>query len=106
MMTEGDRLRRLQMGKPRHHACRMGERLFGKRRLQAVQLLIERADGVANPEAEIERDLIVARARGVRTPRRRGSDYLSKPSLDIHMNIFERARKIERSRLDFAGDFV
>ncbi len=73
MMTEGDRLRRLQMGKPRHHACRMGERLFGKRPLQAAQLLIERVDGVANPEAEIERDLIVARTRRVQPPRR-GSD--------------------------------
>ena len=73
MMTEGDRLRRLQMGKPRHHACRMGERLPCERRLQAAQLLVERVDGVANPEAKIERDLIVARARRVK-PARRGSD--------------------------------
>src|ERR1700726_3336776 len=105
MMTEGDRLRRLQMGKPRHYACCIGERLFGKRPLEAAQLLIERVDGVANPEAEIERDLIVARARRVKPPRH-GSDQLRKPRLDVHMNVFERARKIERSSLDFAGDFV
>ena len=73
MMPEGDRLRRLQMGKPRHHAGRMGERLFGKCKLQAMQLLVERVDGAANPEAEIERDLIVARARRMKPPRR-GSD--------------------------------
>ena len=58
-----------------------------------------------NPEAEIECDLIVARARCVKPPRD-WSDQLREPRFDVHMNIFERARKFECSRLDFTKDFV
>ena len=105
MVTEGNRLRRLQMREARHHACRMGKRLLGERQLQRAQLLIQRINGIANPEAEIERDLVVARARRVKPPRHR-ADQLGEARFDIHMNIFERPRKFERTRLDFAGDFV
>jgi len=69
------------------------------------QLTVERVYGIANPETEIERDLIVARARRVKPPRH-GSDQLREARFDIHMNIFEGARKFECSRLDFTGDFV
>jgi len=36
MMAEGDGLCRLQMRKPWHHACRMGEGLLGERFLQVA----------------------------------------------------------------------
>ncbi len=37
-------------------------------------------------------------------PARRWADNLPEPAFDVHMNIFERARERERSRLDFAFD--
>ena len=75
MMAERHRLRRLQMREARHHGTGMGERLFGKRPLQIRHLRIKRVDRIAHPEAEIERDLVVARARGVQPPGRRADRF-------------------------------
>src|SRR5579885_3415413 len=83
----------------------MAERFLGKRQLQFAQLLIERIAGLADPEAEIERDLIVARARGVEPPGGR-PDELGKARLDIHVNVFERAREFGGARLDLAPDLL
>ena len=60
-------------------------------------------DRVAHPEAEIDRDLVVARARGVQPPGRRADD-LGQAAFDVHMDVFERARKRKRPCLDFASD--
>ena len=68
-----------------------------------VNLDQDRVDGVAHPEAEIDRDLVVARAGGVEAPGRRADD-LGKAAFDVHMDVFERARKRKRPRLDFAFD--
>ena len=65
MMAEGDRLRGLQMRQPRHDRVGMFQRLLGERRLVIGKRDIELVDGVAHPEPEIGRDLIVARARGM-----------------------------------------
>ena len=75
----------------------------GERPLQFGDLDEDRVDRVAHPEAEIDRDLVVARARGVQAPGRRADD-LGKPAFDVHMDVFERALERERSRLDFAFD--
>ena len=56
-----------------------------------------RVDGVAHPQPEIGRDLIVARARGVQPPRRR-PDQVGEPALDIHMDVLERALEDEFAR--------
>ena len=103
MMAEGDRLRRLQMGEARHDHRGAVERPGGERPLQLGDLGEDRVDRVAHPEAEIDRDLVVARARGVEAPGRRADD-LSKAALDVHMDVFERARERKRARLDFAFD--
>ena len=95
MMAEGDRLRRLQMGEARHDHCRALERAGGQRALQRGDLQEDRVDRVAHPEAKVDGDLIVARARGVQPPRRRADD-LAKPAFDVHMDVFERA--LERKR--------
>ena len=95
MMAEGDRLRRLQMGEARHDHRGAVERAGGERALQLGDLEADRVDGVAHPEAEIDGDLIVARARGVQPPRGRADD-LGEAALDVHMDVFERARERER----------
>ncbi len=52
----------------------------------------DRVDRVAHPEAEIDGDLVVARARGVKAPGRRADD-LGEPAFDVHMDVLERSRK-------------
>ena len=76
------------------------QRLLGERQLQVGELRVERVDRVADPEAEIDRDLVVARARRVQPPGRR-ADQLGKPRFDVHVNVFERAREREGPGLDF-----
>ena len=75
----------------------------GERPLQLGDLDADRVDRVAHPEAEIDRDLVVARARGVQPPGRRADD-LGEAAFDVHMDVFERARERECPRLDFAFD--
>ena len=83
----------------------MIERAFSQRLLQFAQLLIQRVDCVANPQAEIERHLIVARARCVQTSGI-GSDNFSQTRFDVHVNVFKGARKGESARLDFGADLL
>ena len=71
-----------------------------QRVLERGQRRVGRVDRVAHVEAEIGRDLVVARARGMQPPRGR-ADQLDKPALDVHVNVFERALEIERSVVDF-----
>src|SRR5262249_10096602 len=52
------------------------------------QLAVEPVDGLAQPEAEIHRHLVVARARGVQ-PAGRWPDQLAQPRLDIGMDVLE-----------------
>ena len=90
MMPERHRLRGLQMGEAGHHRAGVGERLGRQRALQADDLRVKRVKRVANPQFEVERDLIVARARGMQAPRDR-ADEVGEALLDIHMNVLERA---------------
>ena len=99
MMAEGHRLRGLQMGKARHHGRGMLERLLGQRPLIAGERRVDRVDGVAHPEPEVGRHLVVARARGVQPPGRR-PDQLGEPALDVHVDVLERALEVELAGLD------
>ena len=105
VVAEGDGLGRLQMGEARHDRARMIERPLGERLLEAAHLNVEIVYGVADPEAEIHRHLIVTRARRVQTPRVRTDDF-GQPGLDVHMDVFEGAGKDEGSRLDFRLNLV
>ena len=105
VMAEGDRLGRLQMGEARHHHVGASSARVAERPLQAGDLEDERVDRVAHPEAEVDRDLVVARTRGVQAPGGR-TDDLGEAALDVHMDVFERAREGEGPRLDFALDLV
>ena len=100
MMPERHRLRGLQMGEAGHHGSGMFQRAGDQRLLERGQRRIGLVDRVADIEAEIGRDLVVARARGVQ-PARSRPDQLGKPALDVHVNVFERALEIERSLADF-----
>ena len=103
MMAEGDRLRRLQMGEAGHDHRGAFERTGSERALQPSDLDQDPVDRVPHPEAEIDRDLVVARARGVQAPGRRADD-LGKAAFHVHMDVFERALKRKCPCLDFAFD--
>ena len=93
-MAEGDRLRALQMREAGHDGVGEGLGLRGQRELQGAQLAVDLVDGVAHPEAEIGRHLVVARARRVQPPGRI-ADQLAQARLDVHVDVFERARELE-----------
>ena len=104
-MPEGHRLGRLQMREAGHDVAGVNGRLVDEHGLEVAHLLVEVVDRVAHPEAEIERHLIVARARGVQAAGLRPDD-LGQPGLDIHMNVLQRAREREGAALDFAAHLV
>ena len=93
------------MREARHHRACVIECALSERLLQFAQLLIKRVDRVAHPQAEIECDLIIARARRVQ-PAGIGPNNVSEARFHIHMDVFERARKGEGARLDFVSDLL
>ena len=100
VMAEGHRLRRLQVGKARHHGRGVRQRLLRECLLIAHERIVERADGGPDPETEIGRHLVVARARGMQPPGRR-PDQLGKPAFHVHMDVLQRAAEGEGAGLDF-----
>ena len=81
------------------------ERLVRQGQLQLAKLIVDLVDGVADPEPEIERHLVVAGAGGVQ-PAAAGPDHIGQPGLDVHMDVLERAREREGAGLDLAADLV
>ena len=55
--------------------------------------------GVAHPEPEVGRDLIVARARGMQAPGGR-PDQFREPAFDVHVDVLQRALEGELAGLD------
>ena len=102
-MAEGHGLGGLQVGEARHHGVRMGLRLLGERLLEIGEAAIQAIDGVPDPQPEIERHLIVARARRVQSP---GSlaDHVGEAFLDVHVDVFKRAREGEGAPFDLRAD--
>ena len=98
-MAERHGLRGLQMGEAGHDGAGMLHRPLDQRVLEGGQRRIGLIDDVADIEAEIGRDLVVARARGVQ-PSGGRPDQFAKPALDVHMDVFERALEIERALAD------
>ena len=105
MVAEGHRLGWLQMGEARHQVRRMGLGLAQQGPLQGLQLRDGAVAGVAHPQAEIGRHLVVAAARGMQ-PARRLADQLGQPRLDIHVNVLMRFAEGEASVADLGLDRV
>ena len=73
--------------------------LFRQRLLVSAEGLVEGIDRLPDPQPEIGRDLIIARARGMQPPRRR-TDQLGEAALHVHMDVFERPLEFELAALD------
>ena len=89
MMAERHGLRALQMRKARHHGVGMVSGAGQQRVGQRNQPRIGRVNRIAHPQAEIGRDLIVARPRGVQAPGY-GADQRGELCLGRHVDVFER----------------
>ena len=105
VMAERHRLGDLQMGKAGHHRIGMRFGLVEQRRLQVTHRRVDAVDRAAHPEAEIGRDLVVARARGVQPPGGR-ADQLGEPRLDIEVDVLVLLAEHEPAALDLAADLL
>ena len=87
VVAKGHGLRRLQMGEARHQSRRMRLGFGDQRLLQCSKLGASAITGFSDPHAEIQGDLVIARAGGIKTPSR-GSDELAQARLDVHVDVF------------------
>ena len=105
MMTERDRLRRLQVREARHHRRGVSLGLLRQNELQLRQGLDDPIRRIADEQAKIRRHLVVARPRRMQPARRRTDDLLE-PALDVHVHVFECPRELERPRLDLGEHLI
>ena len=103
MVAEGDGLGGLQVGEAGHRVGRMLGGAVRQGGHQRRRLRVQPVDGVAHPEAEIGRDLVVAAARGVQALAGL-ADALGQPRLDVHVDVLERGVEDEGSGLDLGAD--
>ena len=87
VVAEGHRLGRCRWVKPGITVSACASARSSSARLQVGELGGRRRS-VAHPEAEVDRHLVVARARGVQPP---GwlADQLGQPRLDVHVDVFQ-----------------
>ena len=69
--------------------------------LERLETFKNEPDFLAQKQAHIERDLIVAAARGVEFAPS-GSNFFRQPPLDIHMNVLVAGRKRKFAPFDLA----
>jgi hypothetical protein len=98
VMGEQHRLGALEVSVPGHWGLRVPLGLVEERRLHGLQRRVEVAEHVAEVEALVESDLVVARAPRVELPAHLARD-LDEPALDVHVDVSSSRRKVNcRSR--------
>ena len=105
VVAEGHRLGRLKVREARDQGVGVGGGLPHQGALQRLDLADGAVAGLADPEAEIERDLVIARTRRVQAPGR-WADQLAQPGLDVQVNVLEFLPEGELSGLDLGLDVV
>ena len=105
MVAQRHRLRRLQMGKARHHGVGMILRPRHQRALEANKASLHLINGVAHPEAKVGRYLVIAAARRVQ-PTGHRADQLRQARLRHHMDVFQIKVHRNPARFIFSGDGV
>ena len=99
MVTPGDRLCGLKVGKAGHHPIRTRLGLPQKGRLQGGQASNRTVGLIAHPKAKIDGHLIIARTARMQAASGL-SDQVFQAGLDIHMDVFQRRGKFERAAFD------
>ena len=104
MVPEADGLGDLQVGEPRHH----GGGVFGgqihQRGLQVFNQAADNGDFVAQPQADVGGDLVVAAAPCVQAFAC-VADFVGEAAFDVHVHVFQIERPFQAACLDFGGDF-
>ena len=73
--------------------------------LQLDQPLVDLVDGLADPEPQVGRDLVVAAASGVELASG-VAEPVDQCPLDVHVDIFQFRREREAALLNFAADIA
>src|SRR5271154_4935428 len=105
MMREGDRLRWLQMRESRHNGLGVRAGLEKQHFLNSTEPGFGARARLAQPKAEIGRNLIVARTRRVQPPPRL-ADELRQPCFDVEMDVLQLALEDEAAFGDLGRDLV
>src|SRR5438445_13594583 len=103
MMAEGYRLSDLQVSVAGHHRGRLRLGAITQPSLQLAHRRIEPVNRAAQPEPQVGRDLVVARARGMQASRCR-PDQLGKASLDVHMDVLALGAEDKARAFDLQFD--
>src|SRR3990170_2265396 len=103
MVPEGDGLRPLQVRVPRHRRRGVGLCLVEERELEPQDLLLDRGDALPEPQALVERDLVVPAAGRVDLRAERAED-LREADLHVRVDVLEVLPPRERARLDLPPD--
>ncbi len=99
VMGEEHRLGALEVRVPGHRRLTVPFGLVQERRLHGLQRRVEVAEHVAEVEALVESDLVVARAPRVELPAHLARD-LDETALDVHVDVFELPAKGESAALE------
>jgi hypothetical protein len=100
VVAESDRLRNLQVGETGHRRCGFLLGQVDQRRTELAEQHQDVVDGVAQPEADVGGDLVVARTAGVQAlagvANQRGQALL-----DVEVHVFEVELPFEAAGFDF-----
>ena len=105
MVAEGDRLGDLQMGESRHHRVDVLLGLGQQRIDKAFERPGQRPERRLHMQAEIQCNLVVARAGRVQAPGS-GADQFGEPRLDVHVDVLALSREIEVTVFDLRPNGV
>jgi hypothetical protein len=105
MMRQRNRLRALQMGIPRHGGVEVAPRDPNQGCAQDPDQFIDVLDFVAQIETQVERDLVVARTRGVELAPGL-PDFRDQASLDREVDVFVGGDKAKLPGFDLLLDLA
>ena len=99
MVGKQHRLRRLDVGRARQDRFPVAIGQPDQRPFHLEDGFVEPVDRAPQPQAQVRRDLIVARAPGVEPPGER-PDACLQCRLEVHVDVFQRRIPADRTGLD------
>ena len=100
VMPEADRLGNLQMGETGHDGCGVLFCQINQGRLKVLNQALNNGNLIAQPQADVGSDLVVAAAAGVQAFAGI-ADFVGEAAFDVHVDIFQIQRPGNRSLFDF-----
>ncbi|MCY1396652.1 hypothetical protein D9M71_116310 [compost metagenome] len=105
MVAEGDRLGGLQVGEAGHDGVGFALGLLQQALLQAGDFAEDQVDLVAQPQADVGGDLVVARTAGVQLLAG-DANAVGQARFDVHVHVFQVNAPVEAAGLDLALDLL